>query len=173
MHIQNNAKAMPSAPIYILVAMLLLPVLNPPIGYYTLLRIVACGVFGWAAFTSFKKQASWLPWLFVLLAIIFNPIIEFAFGRALWVAIDLLAAISLFSTRNFLNSADSTFELVFPTTLKQKLLWGLFVISTLMLVAFASLFAIGEFNDGELFGVAFWAVCAAVSYRFGIRRPAA
>ncbi len=80
---------MPKTAIYIAAALLFLGVLPLPYGYYTLLRMVAFGVFAWAAFIAFERRGSVLPWVFVLLAILFNPIITIHFPKELWAVLDL------------------------------------------------------------------------------------
>ena len=47
---------MPKAVIYITVGFLVLAVLPLPYGYYTLLRLIAFGVFGWTAYISFARH---------------------------------------------------------------------------------------------------------------------
>lgn len=86
---------MPKTVLYIAVAMLFVGVLPLPYGYYTLLRFVACGVFAWAAFITYQNNEEVLPWVFGLLAIVFNPIINIHFPKGLWVVIDLCSGLFL------------------------------------------------------------------------------
>lgn len=91
---------MPKQIIYIAIAALLLGVLPMPYGYYTLLRLIACGVFAWAAYVSYERKEPLLPWVFGILAITFNPIIKIYFPKEIWSGIDLAAGLLLLFTKN-------------------------------------------------------------------------
>ena len=90
---------MPVAPIYIISALLLLAAVPLPYGYYMLLRISACGFFIWAAVITYEKQSQYLPWVFGLLALLFNPIIKIHLPKELWAAIDIASAIFILVVR--------------------------------------------------------------------------
>ena len=83
----------PTIVIYITVAMLFMGVAPLPYGYYMLLRIVACVFFVWAFFITQEQNHKITPWLFGLLAIVFNPIIKIHFQKEFWAIIDATAAI--------------------------------------------------------------------------------
>ena len=65
-----------------------------PYGYYALLRLVICGVAGYAAYT-FKNNSLLnghvIP--LVIIAILFNPIVPVSLDSMLWLPIDLGAAV--------------------------------------------------------------------------------
>jgi hypothetical protein len=84
---------MPKALIYITAGFLFVGVLPLPYGYYMLLRLIACGVFAWAAYIAFERKDDVLPWVFIVLAIVFNPIIKIHFPKEFWVALDIGSAI--------------------------------------------------------------------------------
>jgi len=66
---------MPVKVIYIAAGLLFAAILPLPYGYYTLLRLVATGVFAWAAVIEFQKdQASIYTWGFALGGLLFNPL---------------------------------------------------------------------------------------------------
>ena len=89
---------MPTAIIYICAAMLLLGAVPLPYGYYTLLRLVACGVFGFAAFTAHERKNTVLPWVYGLISLLFNPIIKIHFSKGSWAFLDVAAAVVLLAT---------------------------------------------------------------------------
>jgi len=60
-----------------------------------LLRFIACGVFSWAAYVSFKRNENILPWVFIILAIVFNPIFKIYFPKEMWVVIDFCSGLFL------------------------------------------------------------------------------
>lgn len=86
---------MPKQVIYLAVGFLLLGVLPLPYGYYTLLRLIACAVFAWAAYVSFENKEALLPWIFIILALLFNPLIKVYLSKDIWAVIDVCSAIFL------------------------------------------------------------------------------
>ena len=91
---------MPVVAIYIAAGIILIGVAPLPYGYYTLLRIIATGAFVWAAIVAYERNDPVLPWVYGLLAIIFNPIIKIHFPKEIWVIIDLVAGMLLILTKN-------------------------------------------------------------------------
>ena len=76
----------------IIVILMLLWALYPhnPYGYYTLLRLVCCGVFSYLVFAAVvEKMAVW-PWLFGITALIYNPFVPVHFTRDIWSIINLI-----------------------------------------------------------------------------------
>lgn len=95
---------MPTAVIYISVVMLFLGVAPLPYGYYMLLRLVACGVFAFAAFIAFERKSKVLTWVYGFMALIFNPITKIYFPKEVWVFIDVAAGILLLATAKAVKS---------------------------------------------------------------------
>ena len=96
---------MPVAVIYLAAGLLflgaahdLLPYL--PYGYFTFLRIVATGVLIWAFLVSLHRNGSLLPWMYLLLAITFNPLIKVPLPSELWMFIDIAAGSLLLLRHN-------------------------------------------------------------------------
>jgi hypothetical protein len=81
---------------------LFLGVAPMPYGYYTLLRIVATGVFAWAAFVSHQRHYATLPWVFGLSAILFNPFLRVHLDRSVWMWLNIAAGVLLLSTAQHL-----------------------------------------------------------------------
>jgi len=76
----------------VVAALLLIAIAHLPIGYYTFLRIVVCitsVIIGIAYFESKKP----LTVLFLIIAILFNPIVSIYLSKAIWVPIDIITAI--------------------------------------------------------------------------------
>jgi hypothetical protein len=80
--------------LYICAVLLLIGTANLPIGYYTFLRIAVTAGAVWVLIDEFrldKKTGSF--WIFVLIAILFNPIIPvYLHSKVLWTIIDVVAA---------------------------------------------------------------------------------
>ncbi len=89
---------MPKQLIYIAAGFLFVGVFPLPYGYFTLLRFIACGVFAWAAYISFERNKNVLPWFFVILAVVFNPVIKIHFPKEIWAFVDISSAILLLVT---------------------------------------------------------------------------
>lgn len=97
---------MPKTVLYSAAGMLLLAILPLPYGYYTLLRLVATIVFGWAALISYRREAASITWVYALAALLFNPLIPVELSKTLWVPLDLAAALLLILTRERLMEPD-------------------------------------------------------------------
>lgn len=89
---------MPIAVIYAAAAMLFLGAAPLPYGYYMLLRLVACGVFAFAAFIAFDRKHKVLPWVYGFMALVFNPIIKIHFPKEMWAVVDIASGILLLAT---------------------------------------------------------------------------
>ena len=86
---------MPLPVIYITAIMLLIGAAPLPYGYYMLLRLVTTGVLLWAAYISYERKYEVLPWVFAVLALLFNPIFKVHFPKELWAIIDVVTGIFL------------------------------------------------------------------------------
>lgn len=86
---------MPLQITYIYSALLLLGAAPLPYGYYTLLRICACGTFTYAAIIAHRNGSRVLPWALALLAVLFNPLIPVHLNKSLWICIDIGSGIFL------------------------------------------------------------------------------
>jgi len=78
-------------------------VLSLPYGYYMLLRFIACGIFSWAAYVTFERNEDVLPWVFIVLAVVFNPLFKIHFPKELWAVIDFCSGAFLLSMRKALK----------------------------------------------------------------------
>lgn len=91
----------------ILAVLLLLCLLHMPYGYYQLIRFIATGSFLFLGFNSNMRSEKNFVFLYLGLAILFQPIFKIAFGRELWNIIDVVVAIFLIAS-------------LFPTFFNQK-----------------------------------------------------
>jgi hypothetical protein len=98
---------MPIAVIYLAASLLFIGAAPMPYGYYTLLRIVATGAFIWASFVTYERKHELLPWIFGLLAVLFNPLIKIHLPKELWAAIDIGAGVLLLSTKAMIQKSTS------------------------------------------------------------------
>lgn len=89
---------MPPSAIYIATVMLFLGAAPMPYGYYMLLRLVACGIFAFAAFVAFERNSKALPWVYGFVALVFNPIFKIHFPKEIWAVIDVASGILLLAT---------------------------------------------------------------------------
>lgn len=93
-------------------AMLFISLYRLPIGYYNFLRWVTCGTALYVAFISYlkKDKINFGVWLFVLIALLFNPILPFYLGRELWQIVDVIVAMIFMLSIIFIRETnDETF----------------------------------------------------------------
>jgi len=60
-----------------------------PYGYYTLLRIVACGVMGYVAIQALSQGKEGLALLLGMAAVLYNPILPVRLARPIWSVINI------------------------------------------------------------------------------------
>lgn len=79
--------------IYLILAALMLLCLAPmPYGYFQLIRFVTMVVFGVMAYRYYVSHKVVATWVFIVLALLFQPIFKIVLGRATWNLIDVLVA---------------------------------------------------------------------------------
>jgi len=76
--------------------MLLIAALPLPIEYYTPLRFVVCGTSAYAALCYLKKDQIGVFISFLLMAALWNPLMPVYLDKAMWVVLDIAAAIFIF-----------------------------------------------------------------------------
>ncbi|MBA4314675.1 MAG: hypothetical protein C0422_05010 [Alcaligenaceae bacterium] len=97
---------MPVALTYLCAGMLFLGAVPLPYGYYTLLRLVACITFAWAAYVALENKHSFLPWAYGALALVFNPIFKVSFEKDIWIFIDVASAVFLLLSSKFVKAGS-------------------------------------------------------------------
>jgi hypothetical protein len=76
----------------VLIPLLLLCLLPMPYGYYQFVRLISIVLFSYIAL---QERNSQIMWVFIGLAILFQPFEKIALGRSLWNIIDVLVALFL------------------------------------------------------------------------------
>jgi len=74
---------------------LLLCVFPMPYGYYTIVRVTTTISSCYLVYNYYTDSKKELAITFAIIAILFQPFIKFAFGRDLWLVVDILVAILL------------------------------------------------------------------------------
>ncbi len=78
-----------------------------PYGYYQFLRWLIFAVGVYSAYLSYSFNQKIWPWIFAIIALLFNPIIPFYLSRNTWQPIDVIVAIiflvSFFSRKGVNN----------------------------------------------------------------------
>ncbi len=74
-------------------ALLLLALAPFPYAYYQLLRFFVAGVAAHEAYLSFVERRRAWCWTWIAIAIVFNPLVPIHFGRTIWNAVDVAAAV--------------------------------------------------------------------------------
>ena len=79
----------------ILAILLLICLLDMPYGYYQLVRFVAMAGFAYLAFMANESGTQTEMFIYIALAILFQPIFKIALGREVWNVVDVVVAIGL------------------------------------------------------------------------------
>jgi len=66
-----------------------------PYGYYQLVRLLALAGFAGFAFIANKEGRQTEMIVYILLAILFQPLIKIALGRELWNVVDVIVGVGL------------------------------------------------------------------------------
>ncbi len=75
--------------------LLFLCLADMPYGYYQFVRLIAMLAFAYLAFQSSKEQKHNEMFIFIGLAILFQPLIKISLGRILWNVVDVIVGIAL------------------------------------------------------------------------------
>ncbi|MBI2612869.1 hypothetical protein HYW59_03630 [Candidatus Kaiserbacteria bacterium] len=65
----------------------------PYFAYYQMMNWIVVGAALTTAWQAYKQKNNWLLWLFILVAVIFNPIAPLYFSADIWRIADIVAAI--------------------------------------------------------------------------------
>ena len=76
----------------VVAALLLLCLFDMPYGYYVLVRFIATAAFCFLAFEEYKQGNTDRMILFIILAILFQPILKIHLGRVIWNIVDIVVA---------------------------------------------------------------------------------
>lgn len=82
----------------VLAILLLLCLLSMPYGYYQFVRFAAMAGFVYLAYNSFEKGNKNEAYIYICLAILFQPFIKIVLGRTLWNVVDVIVAVFLILT---------------------------------------------------------------------------
>nr|WP_201799546.1 DUF6804 family protein [Zobellia amurskyensis] len=66
-----------------------------PYGYYQLVRFLALVGFGFLAFKASQKDKSEQVFIYITLALLFQPFYKIALGRELWNVVDVVVGVGL------------------------------------------------------------------------------
>ncbi|MBC8489673.1 MAG: hypothetical protein H8D45_26945 [Bacteroidetes bacterium] len=72
--------------------LLLIAIAPLPYAYYTLLRWVVTAVSGYSVYLSFTEDSKGWAFVFVTIAILFNPIVPFYMDKSAWIIFDIVTA---------------------------------------------------------------------------------
>lgn len=78
-----------------LAILLLLCLLNMPYGFYQFVRFAAMVGFAYLAFSVSSKKNKNEVFIYIALALLFQPFIKIALGRTLWNIVDVLVGVAL------------------------------------------------------------------------------
>jgi hypothetical protein len=64
-----------------------------PYGYYIFLRWITCIASILVIFQAFEKNIDWAKLVFIVIAILFNPLVPIYLSRSTWIPLDIITAI--------------------------------------------------------------------------------
>lgn len=64
-----------------------------PYGYYQILRFVTTGTAIYCAYSFWEHRIKVIPWVFVSIAVLFNPLIPIYLDKSTWGVIDVVVGI--------------------------------------------------------------------------------
>jgi hypothetical protein len=79
----------------ILGALLLVCLLDMPYGFYQFVRFIAMVAFAYIAYSANEQHHKNEMFLYIALAILFQPFIKIALGRTIWNIVDVITGIGL------------------------------------------------------------------------------
>jgi hypothetical protein len=79
----------------ILAALLLLCLLDMPYGFYQFVRFAAMVGFGYLGYSAKERNHKNEMFIYIALALLFQPFIKIALGRTIWNIVDVITAIGL------------------------------------------------------------------------------
>lgn len=92
----------------ILAVLFFLCLLNMPYGYYELVRFLALAGFGYLAYKANEEDKSEQVFIYIALALLFQPFYKIALGREIWNMVDVVVGtvllISMFMKNKKLSS---------------------------------------------------------------------
>lgn len=97
---------MPKAVKLTLSILLFLCLIDWPYGYFQFVRLCAMLGFIYLAYEAFLEDQKTELYVFLLLAVLFQPVVKISLGRTLWNIVDVLVGIGLMSSA-FLKKSDT------------------------------------------------------------------
>jgi hypothetical protein len=64
-----------------------------PYGYYTILRWITCITSIIVVLQAFEKNIDWAKVVFIVIAILFNPLAPIYLSRSIWISLDIITGI--------------------------------------------------------------------------------
>ena len=86
--------------------LLLLCLTNMPYGFFQLVRFLCLIGFGILAFDANQKERHSEAIIYIVLAILFQPLIKISLGRTLWNIVDVIVALGLILSLLDLTNKD-------------------------------------------------------------------
>lgn len=66
-----------------------------PYGYYQLIRFISMIGFAYLAYSAYKQNKKNEIFIYIVLAVLFQPFIKIALGRTIWNIVDVIVSIGL------------------------------------------------------------------------------
>ena len=94
-------------------AALLLAIAPWPYDFYVFLRFLVCGISTFAAYVALRERSA-LAFPFLVVGILFNPIVPAHMTRAIWIAVDLMVVAGFLAAAWLAPRLDAAKVVAFP-----------------------------------------------------------
>ena len=91
----------------ILALLFFLCLLDMPYGYFQLVRFLALAGFGFLAYKADEEDKSEQVFIYIALAILFQPFYKIALGREIWNMVDVVVGVGLLISMLFDNRKNN------------------------------------------------------------------
>jgi hypothetical protein len=79
----------------VLAVLFFLCLVDMPYGFYQLVRFLALVGFGYLAFQAYENKRKNEMFIYVALALLFQPLIKITLGREIWSVVDVVVGVGL------------------------------------------------------------------------------
>ncbi|MHB1179592.1 MAG: DUF6804 family protein [Daejeonella sp.] len=79
-----------------------------PYGYFQFVRFIALVAFGYFAYQAYVEKKETEMFIYIGLAVLFQPLFKISLGRELWNVIDVIVGIGLIGTIFIRNTGTNT-----------------------------------------------------------------
>ena len=85
---------------WVIAGLLAVALFDLPYGYYTFLRLIVCVSAAYFSYIGFENEQGITKYIWIGVAILFNPLIPIYLDRSMWAVLDIVTAVLYLSIAN-------------------------------------------------------------------------